>query len=137
MGALATIAAALTRAALGTPLDLPPELVRRYPELADARWRRGGIPPRVAGWALRSRGAAAITLWRTVFLAPGMPLAAELLLHELRHVHQFGASRAFPMLYLLESLRHGYSRNRYEADAREWAARRLRARTPSPTSEGA
>ena len=50
----------------------------------------------------------------------------ELLLHELRHVHQFEASPAFPVLYLWESLFRGYHRNRFEADARAYASSRVR-----------
>ena len=141
MGALAHAAAriggALIAALVGVPTALPPELTRRYPELRGARWRRGGLPPRIGGWALGARSVAAITLWRTVFLAPEAPLTAELLLHELRHVHQFEASRAFPALYLLESLRRGYSRNRYETDARSWAALRLRTPDSPPPFEDA
>jgi hypothetical protein len=76
---------------------------------------------------LGQRSAAAITLWHTVFLAHGVPLDPELLLHELRHVYQFQASAAFPMRYLWESIRRGYHANRYEADARDYAAARLRA----------
>jgi hypothetical protein len=102
-------------------------LLSRYPELGRLRLRRGGLPVRIAGWALGQRSAAAITLWRTVFLAPGVALDPELLLHELRHVDHFEASAAFPMRYLWESIRRGYHANRYEADARDFAARRLRA----------
>jgi hypothetical protein len=91
------------------------------------QWRRGGLPVRVAGIFLGRAGVAAITLWRTVFLAPHVRLDAELLLHELRHVHQFEANPAFPLLYLWDSLLHGYHRNRFEADARRYAAQRLRA----------
>lgn len=94
-------------------------------------WRRGGIPVYVAGWPIGRRHVAAITLWRTVFLAPGVRLDPELLLHELRHVHQFQASQAFPFLYLWESLRRGYHDNRFEADARAYAARRIRAAASS------
>jgi len=61
-------------------------------------------------------------------LAPEIDPSAELLLHELRHVHQFEA-RAFPILYLWESLRRGYVRNRFEVDARAYAASRLKAVT--------
>ncbi len=117
--------ATLVSAVIGCPVELPRGLVERYPELAAARWRRGGLPVRVGGWCLGQRSAAAITLWDTVWLAPGVTLSDELLLHELRHVHQFQASAAFPAWYLWETVRRGYSRNRFEVDARAYAARRL------------
>ena len=85
------------------------------------------MPPRVGGWALGARSVAAITLWRTIFVAPGVSLEPELLLHELGHVRQFGASAAFPLRYLWESLRRGYAANRYEADADAFATARLTA----------
>ena len=111
---------------IGRAVELPSDLVARYPELTTVRWRRGGLPVRVASLFLGgASAAAAITLWRTVFLAPHARLDAELLLHELRHVHQFQASPLFPLLYLWESLLRGYSGNRFEADARAYAARRL------------
>ncbi|HEX6535424.1 MAG TPA: hypothetical protein VF041_12580 [Gemmatimonadaceae bacterium] len=114
-------------ALIGEPARLPPSLAHRFPELARLRLRRGGLPVRVAGWALGRPTVAAITLWRTIFVAPEVPLEAELLLHELRHVHQFEAATAFPVLYLWESIRRGYHANRYEADARAFAEERLRA----------
>ena len=116
----------ISAALIGRPLTLPPALVERYPELASVRWRRGGLPVRVAGLFLPRTGVAAITLWRTVFLATHARLDPELLLHELRHVHHFRASRAFPLLYLLESVRRGYANNRYEVDADAYARSRLR-----------
>jgi hypothetical protein len=119
--ALAALARALTRAVVGAPVELPRALVDQYPELARARWRQGGLPPRVGGWALGRRTAAAITLWRTVYLAPGVRLSADLLLHELGHVRQFEATPAFAVRYLLESLRRGYRGNRYEHDAEAYA----------------
>ena len=111
---------------IGREIALPPALSARYPELARVRWRRGGIPVRVAGWFLGRSSAAAITLWRTVFLDPSVALGAELLLHEFRHVEQFEASLAFPLRYLWESARRGYFANRFEVDAREYASRRAR-----------
>ena len=126
----------LLKALLGVPETLPPELVRRFPELQRARYRRGGLPPRIGGWALGRRTVAGITLWRTVFLGRETSVSAELLLHELRHVQQFQASRAFPVLYLWESVRRGYLRNRYELDAQAYAVARLRAAsTPSPSQD--
>jgi len=119
-------ASAFVQRLIGRRVAAPATLVARYPELGRVHWRRGGLPVFVAGWFLGQRSAAAITLWRTVFLAPHAPLDPELLLHELRHVHQFEASVAFPLLYLWESARRGYFANRFEADARDYAARRLR-----------
>jgi Domain of unknown function (DUF4157) len=113
-------------ALIGRPVALPAAVVEQFPELATVRWRRGGLPVRIAGLFLRRPSVAAITLWRTVFLAPHARLDAELLLHELRHVDQFQANAAFPLLYLWESLFHGYHRNRFEADARAFASRRVR-----------
>ena len=122
-------------ALVGRSAPLPAALVARYPELAAIRLRTGGLPPRVAGWFLGRRTVSAITLWRTVFAAPDAPLDAELLLHELRHVHQFQGSSAFPILYLWESLRRGYHDNRYEADARKFAAHRVRDSRSDPPRE--
>ena len=113
-------------ALIGRPQALPQAILARYPELASVRWRRGGLPVHVAGLFMGRTSVAAITLWRTVFLAPHARLDPELLLHELRHVHQFEASAAFPLLYLWESLFHGYHANRFEADARDYASGRLR-----------
>ena len=114
---------------------LPDWLLESFPELGAVRYRRGGLPPRIGGWALGMRTVAGITLWRTVFLAPETRFDAELLLHELAHVRQFEASLAFPLLYVWESLRVGYRRNRFEIAAQRFAATRLRAaRSPSPFS---
>jgi hypothetical protein len=115
----------LVKALIGEKIDLPAATLRRYPDLAQAMYRRGGLPVRVAGWALGTSSAAAITLWRTIFVAPGTPLSPELLLHEFRHVHQFLERRTFPFSYLWQSIRYGYSRNAYEADARRYATHRL------------
>lgn len=121
MGAFSRLAAGL----MGQRIELPGDLLARYPELAEATYRRGGLPVRVAGWALGMSSAAAITLWKTIFVAPAVRLDAELLLHELRHVHQFSEHKAFPVSYLWQSIRHGYSRNAYEVDARRYSASRL------------
>jgi hypothetical protein len=115
------------RAAVGKAIELPDALRVRYPELGDARWRSGGLPPRIGGWCLGRRSVSAITLWRTVFLAPGVALHPELLLHELGHVRQFAGSMWFPLRYLLESVRRGYSGNRYEHEAQAFAEARLRS----------
>ena len=117
----------VTRAVLGEAMELPDALLRSYPELRGVRWRAGGLPPRVGGWFLGRASVSAITLWRTVYLSPSARVDAELLLHEFRHVQQFEASVTFPVRYLWESARRGYFANRYEVDAREYAAQRLRA----------
>jgi hypothetical protein len=130
---LAAIGAAAARPLIGRAVALPPEVAARYPELANARWRRGGLPVRVGGWCLGQATVSAITLWRTIWLAPHVDWSPDLLLHECRHVQQFDASLAFPVLYLWESLRRGYVRNRFEVDARAYAAARLRERDePKP-----
>lgn len=122
-------------ALIGAPLALPAELLELFPELAAARFRSGGLPVHLGGWCLGQRTVAGITLWRTVWLASHAPPDPWLLLHELRHVHQFGASPFFPVLYILESLRRGYRGNRYETDANAYAARRLReAALPLPST---
>ena len=115
----------LVRALIGEKIDLPDAMLQNYPDLAQATYRRGGLPVRVAGWALGTTSAAAITLWRTIFVAPRTQLTPGLLLHELRHVHQFLQRRTFPVRYLWQSIRYGYSHNAYEEDARRYAARRL------------
>ena len=119
------IGARIADALVGKRFDLPAEMIARYPELAEARYRRGGLPVRIGGLALGVDTVTAITLRRTVFLAPAAPLSAGLLLHELRHVHQFLERGTFPVRYLWQSLRYGYSRNAYEVDARRYSARRL------------
>jgi hypothetical protein len=119
------IGARLVTAIAGKKIGLPTALTDIYPDLAYVSYRRGGLPASVAGWALGTHTAAAITLWNTVFIAPATPLSAELLLHELRHVHQFLERKSFPFSYLWQSLRYGYSRNAYEIDARRYSALRL------------
>ena len=116
----------VARAIAGQPIELSAEVLDRYPELGRPRWRAGGLPPRVGGWCLGESSVAAITLWRTIWLARPTDVSAELLLHELRHVAQFEADPMFAVRYLWESVRRGYSSNRYEVDAREYAAARVR-----------
>jgi hypothetical protein len=116
----------IARPLIGDAIELPERILARYPELARAHWRRGGLFVRIGGWCLGQSTVAAITLWRTIWLAPDLEPSVELLLHEFRHVAQFEESPAFPILYLWESLRRGYVRNRFEVDARAYAAARLR-----------
>jgi hypothetical protein len=116
----------LVKALIGERLEMPEELLRRYPDLGQAHYRRGGLPVRIGGWALGTSTAAALTLWKTIFIAPNIALDPELLLHELRHVHQFLEDKAFPVSYLWQSIRYGYTRNAYEVDARRYSESRLR-----------
>jgi hypothetical protein len=127
--------ALILRPLVGRPVALPDELLDRYPELREARWRVGGLPPRVGGWFLGARTVSGITLWNTIFLAPGTRPSPALLLHELAHVRQFGRSRSFPLRYCLESLRRGYGRNSYEIEADAFA-RRILGERPPPPAEG-
>lgn len=77
-----------------------------------------------------------ITVGRRVWLGPSAVASAELLLHDLAHIHQFEALSVFPVCYR-ESLRVGYGRNRFEIDARGFAAQRIAAaRSCFPQNEG-
>jgi hypothetical protein len=116
---------------IGEPFAISAALREQFPELARARWRRGGLALRIGGWCLGRGSVTGITLWRTVYLHRDAPLDPELLLHELRHVDQFQSDRAFPLRYLWGTLRHGYQNNPYEADARAFAARRLAGANPT------
>ena len=116
-----SIISRVSRAFAGSSVQIDPRLLKEYPELAAARWRRGGMPTLVGGWALGQRTVAAITLGRTVFLQDPGKATVRLLLHELGHVRQFERDKAFPMRYLWESIRVGYARNRFEAEADQFA----------------
>ena len=131
------IAARIAEALIGRPEPLPEHVAQRYRELRTVKLRRGGVMPRVGGWALGQATVDAITLRRTVFLAPHARANATLLLHELRHVQQFLESGTFPLSYLWESLRHGYEANRFEQDARSYAARRLADERASTSARNA
>jgi hypothetical protein len=119
------LGARIFSALAGRKIKIPYALTDIYPELAEVSYRSGGLPVRIAGWALGRSSAEAITLWRTVFLNPRARVNAELLLHELRHVHQLSERKSFPLSYLWQSIRYGYSRNPYEIDARRYSALRL------------
>jgi hypothetical protein len=121
------VASRLARALIGESVELPGELVERFPELAGARYRRGGLPPRIGGWCLGTTTVAGITLWRTIWLAERGSWSPALLLHELRHVHQFEVTFGFPFRYIWETFRRGYHQNRFEVDARRFAAVRLQS----------
>lgn len=117
---------------IGAPVALSADRLARWPELAALRLRRGGLPIRVPEWFFASRHVA-VTLWGWVFVSEALEPSDELLLHELRHVQQFQSVRAFPLRYLWEFVRRGYEDNRFEVDARAWAAARLREPPPPQT----
>lgn len=129
MGYIAAIATGL----FGKSTELPSALTETWPELAELRFRRGGLPLRIGGWLLGQSTVAAVTLGRTIFLSHRTRFDPELLLHEFRHFQQFSERRSFPLHYIWESLRRGYHSNRFEADARSYASRRLK-REPDPSS---
>ena len=120
---------------VGSREELPEKLTSAWPELRQLRYRRGGLPLRIGGWMLGQSTVAAITLGRTIFLARGTRFDPELLLHELRHVQQFSERKIFPLHYIWESLRRGYHANRFEADARDYAARRVGRVKPNGANE--
>ncbi len=126
----------ITEAVMGRREEVPRDLRAAYPELAVVRLRRGGVLPRLGGWCLGQGSVAGITVGRTVFLGAKAAATAELLLHEFAHVRQFETLRAFPVRYWWESLRRGYTANRYEVDARQFAAWRLGGAGPGfPSNE--
>jgi hypothetical protein len=78
----------------------------------------------MAAWKLKS-DSAAIVLGRTIHLynASKEELLGNQrwLAHELKHIEQFrryGFFR-FVVLYIVESIKHGYANNRFELEARE------------------
>lgn len=63
--------------------------------------------------------AAAVTLGRTIVIHPAVPLTVRLIRHELAHVRQWQQRPfTFPLLYLWNHLRHGYTANPFEVEAR-------------------
>ena len=122
---------------LGQRVNLPAELGATWPELHELRFRRGGLPLRIGGMLLGQTTVAAITLGRTIFLARDTRFNPELLLHELRHVQQFAERKTFPLHYIWESLRRGYHSNRFEVDARDYAARCVARQSVTDSNEDA
>lgn len=112
---------AMLRETIGTPFALPQDVISAFPELASVSWRRGGFPLRVGGWLLGHRSVAGITFGSTVFLSVGQPPSLRLLLHELGHVRQYRRDKTFAIRYLWESVCRGYSRNRFEVEADQFA----------------
>jgi hypothetical protein len=87
--------------------------------------RAGRWLPLLGGWLSgHARAAAAVTIGRTIVLHPEVRLTTRLLRHELAHVRQWRRRPfTFPVHYAWLHLRHGYSANPYEVEAR--AAERM------------
>ena len=81
---------------------------------------RSALVPRIAGWLSGMGGpAAAVTLGRTILVAPDVRPTERLLRHELVHVRQWEREPyAFPFRYTAAHIRHGYGSNPFEAEAR-------------------
>ncbi len=116
-----SIGRTILRETLGLPFTLPDELTDAFPELASVSWRKGGLPLRIGGWFLGFGSVAGFTMGSTVFLSPEQPPSVRLLLHELGHVRQYRRDKTFAIRYLWESVCRGYSRNRFEAEADQFA----------------
>lgn len=80
-------------------------------------------------------GAAATTRRNRIYLRGDVAqFAADpaLVLHEYFHVlRQWNPGRLTILRYLLESFRHGYRRNRFEIEAREFTAAHLSSLIPA------
>jgi hypothetical protein len=109
------------RETVGIPFALPQDVISAFPELASVSWRRGGLPLRVGGWFLGHSSVAGITFGSTVFLSSARAPSLRLLLHELGHVRQYRRDKTFAIRYLWESISRGYSRNRFEVEADQFA----------------
>jgi len=78
---------------------------------------------RIAAWKLKT-SKVAIVIGKTIYLHNTARLEflqnKRWVLHELKHVEQFRRHgfMIFIFLYLWESMRHGYSNNKYEIEAR-------------------
>jgi len=81
--------------------------------------REGRLIPAIGGLLSRMGGpASAVTLRNTIVVHPDARLTRRLLTHELAHVDQWSRDPLFPLRYTAEWMRHGYRRNRFEAEAR-------------------
>lgn len=79
---------------------------------------------RLAAWKLKANKAA-IVIGKTIHLhntsSQEFLNDRKWLLHELKHIEQFRRHGflSFVFLYLWESIRHGYTNNKYEIEARD------------------
>ena len=110
IGVVDRVARIVGRRAVQTPVELP----------GGVALRRSRLIPALAGRLARMGGpAAAVTLGRTILLAPGVEPTERLLRHELAHVRQWERGPyVFPFRYIAAHIRHGYGNNPFEAEAR-------------------
>ena len=86
--------------------------------------KENSILARIAAWKLKSKGAA-IVFGKTIYLhnisREQLLNDTRLMRHELCHVRQYKQYGFLPFLYkyLLESIRKGYTNNKFEVEARE------------------
>jgi hypothetical protein len=82
--------------------------------------RKSAWLPTLAGWILGGgRPVAAVTLARTIVFHPSAPVTERIVRHELAHVRQWERQPlTFFARYAIECLRHGYTNNPYEVEAR-------------------
>ncbi len=108
-----------------------------HPVPARVRVRRSRLIPWIGGLFMgrgsggRRSAAAAVTLRNTILVNPAAALTDDLIVHELVHVEQW-RDPLFPLKYAVQSLRHGYRENPYEAEAYARQARYV-AQRPSPS----
>ena len=102
--------------------------------------RENSIWARIAAWKLKSARAAIVfgktihlhNISRQQFLAD-----TRLMKHELCHVKQYAQHGFFPFLfmYLVESIKYGYTKNRFEVEAREAEGQEPRFKIQEPKKE--
>jgi hypothetical protein len=86
--------------------------------------KENSILARIAAWKLKSRRAC-IVFGKTIHLhnisRREFLIDTRLMKHELCHVRQYQQYGFLPFLfkYLVESIRKGYTNNRFEVEARE------------------
>jgi hypothetical protein len=87
------------------------------------RIKERSLIARLAAWKLNS-DIAAIVIGNTIFLHNASRSEflnnKRCLLHELKHLEQFSQHGfiRFIFMYLIESIRHGYTNNKFEIEAR-------------------
>ncbi|MFO1377235.1 MAG: hypothetical protein U1F14_09550 [Steroidobacteraceae bacterium] len=109
---------------MGRPYELPSPLMSALVEML-GETAREVVVIEYSRYA-RLHGAAATTRPNRIYVAgPGDAFATDLplVLHEYCHVvHQWATGRLTRTAYVVECLRRGYHRNRFEIEAREFAA---------------